>query len=492
MADDQGKAQGGAKSGSMIKYVAAILVVVIIALAAVFFLGAPKGGGQAGTPAGTGGGSTIQQAAPGAPVLSIPNLTLAYNTTESIHASAANKNDSVVLYVNGSSVSGPGKSLRYAFSGMALGKFNITAKDRTTNITATEFIDVVPGKPVLSISSMAIKYGTNESIYAVGDPSTEYVEILVDGQTVTQARNGTLDFMFNQNQTMAVGKYNITVEDVNASLQSSQTVAIEELPNVTYTKITNLTSDVEGYNIMVAPGAVVYANGYSILAQNNFTDQGTIITGNSTGYNYPQSYGGSGGGGGVGGNNYGSYSGHNGGNTTVSGGTGGLFSNNVTSPGNSGSSAKGTMPSQQLSNLIATWHSRGMQNYLAGGGGANGGNGAGGGQGAYGLYIQAQNITISGIIYANGQNGQVGGANGQYCFSGNGGGGGGGGGGTILLAYADGLSTAGSILNVSGGNGGSSQNAKGLCGGADYTSNGGGGGTGQVVSYKYGFMPVTP
>ena len=247
---------------------------------------------------------------------------------------------------------------------------------------------------------------------------------------------------------------------------------------VIFNQNTSLTGNIIAYSVTIESGVTLTTNGYSIICNSNFINNGTINTGSGTaggaggsngssagnGTSITTSYGGSGGGGGG--------SGGVGGSTEASGGG--------TNGGN------GSTPSAPtLSNsTIQTWFNNGMQNYLEGAGGGGGesavsigapSSGGNGGNGGGGIYIQATNIT-AGTINANGQNG----GNGWHSGSGSaGGGGGGGGGGSILFAYS-GSYTAGTY-NTSGGTGGSGSNA----------GNGGAGGNGLVLTYQYTTPPIS-
>lgn len=276
-------------------------------------------------------------------------------------------------------------------------------------------------------------------------------------------------------------------------------------PNpVIYNKNTSLTGDILAYSITIDNGINLTTNGYALICNNTFINNGVIHTGFSNlgyggvggstnsgnggnGGSVPNSYGGSGGGGGggqgVNGDNGGS--GGNGGNTQVSGGSGGP---GVSGWGYSGSSVT---PPTITNPLIQTWYSSGFNNYLDGAGGGGGGGGAyvgggvggSGGKGGSGIYIQANKI-IAGTINSNGSEGITG----YYpssLYTGGSGGGGGGGGGTIILAYGSGGYIAGSH-NTNGGSGGYGGSTPGGAGGGS----GGSGGNGELITYNYVTPPI--
>ena len=254
--------------------------------------------------------------------------------------------------------------------------------------------------------------------------------------------------------------------------------------DVIFSQNTVLNGDIIGYNVTIDNNVTLITNGYSIIAFDNFINNGTIDTGVGTeggygavygysacynGGSITTSYGGSGGGGGGSG-------GCSGGSTIVSGGGGGTSGcdNNLINGGNGGTPYAPTLNNQ----MIQTWYNNGMQNYLEGAGGGGGGTttctvgyGGNGGSGGGGIYIQATNL-IAGTINANGQNGGN-----SYYYAG---GAGGGGGGSILLAY--GSKYIAGRYSTSGGSGG-----LGL-----YASNGGAGGSGQILLYHYTIPPISP
>jgi hypothetical protein len=263
---------------------------------------------------------------------------------------------------------------------------------------------------------------------------------------------------------------------------------------ITYSVNTTLTADVFCADLAIKSGVILTTNGFNIYCTGTVINEGTIQTGlvgnGGTGANesptgataggtYPNSYGGSGGGGGGSAAvNLGpaQISG-SGGNTLVSGGSGGTELGG--SCGTGGAGTAGSRPGRPsiTNTLIQTWYGQGISTFLAGGGGGGGagsGNlcsdtgGSAGGSGAFGIYIQAKKI-VAGAINASGQNGGTGGS----------GGGGGGGGGTIILAYGSEEHVRG-IYNTNGGVGG----APGPNGGA-----GGNGGSGQVLTFSYGTNP---
>jgi hypothetical protein len=239
-----------------------------------------------------------------------------------------------------------------------------------------------------------------------------------------------------------------------------------------------LASDLICGSLEITSTGTLITDGYSILCANSIINDGTINTGNpgnggtgasGAGGSYTNSYAGSGGGGGA------------------TGGTG------------SGSSGKTPTVPTLSNSLIQTWYGSGNTNFInynsGAGGGANGDGVASGGSGSYGLYMQANTITV-GTITATGISGASetgsdtaknnGGSGGStIALPGAGGsvggkpanaGAGGGGGGFVLIAYGKGtLSIAG--VSVTGGAAGTGSN------------NGGPGGAGNIKTFSFGSLP---
>lgn len=232
-----------------------------------------------------------------------------------------------------------------------------------------------------------------------------------------------------------------------------------------------LTSDLICGSLTISSGNTLTTAGHSILCNNTITDSGTINTGTpgnggasaTAGTGYSSSYAGAGGGGGS----------AAGGNT----------------PGGVGVTA-----TVNTANII-TWYNNGFVNYNSGGGGGGGGaTGDTGGSGSYGLYMQANGISITGTINAIGGAGISGGGTGN---SGGGAGGstlatggtgtssghkgetntgGGGGGGWVLLAYGTGTAPSTSGVSYSGGS---------VQAGTSYPGSAGGAGS-APQAYSYG------
>ncbi len=283
---------------------------------------------------------------------------------------------------------------------------------------------------------------------------------------------------------------------------------------------------------MVDSGVTLTTDGYSLITNSNFILQSgaTILTGYDTVSSPSNSYGGGGGGGGLGTENYGSNlcgdgnspfyynSGSDGYSTKANiGGTGGYNTSSCYAyfcSGSTGYCEGDSVPPLVTtfsgnSNTIQSWYNNGMQNYLEGAAGGEGGYyscsklfsgcgsaGGGGGSGAYGLYIQANSITISGLINSEGQTGLDStciGASPPMDYEGGGGGGGDGGGGAILLAYQSGStapSTSSShIQTFNSGFGSNGCNANYNFGSI---GEGGIGGGGDIFTYAYTTPPITP
>ncbi len=262
--------------------------------------------------------------------------------------------------------------------------------------------------------------------------------------------------------------------------------------NVVFTTTESLSGDIfTTGDITINGGVTLTSDGHIFVAGGTFTNSGNLVGGDDTnlpgglggggggacntsvpptpGASATNSYGGSGGSGGGSGCGSGSqdYS-AGGGNTIAPGGAPSL------SNGNPGSTPSAPVPSNAL---IQSWHSNGMQNYLAGaaGGGAQrGGFGAGGVNGAdgtYGIYIQAQDINAGQINVA----GQTIG-----CDSYNNGGGQGGG-AVIVLAYGSAYTPG--TYSYNGGIASPSGCASTV---------GGNGGNGQVVPWQWSTPPLNP
>ena len=279
------------------------------------------------------------------------------------------------------------------------------------------------------------------------------------------------------------GGANFTPDDVTLDLNSSQEAPVKpsaitqssSLENVTYSSDTTLYADVYANDVTIDSGVTITTNGYNFYCAGNFTNNGTINTGNLTGpstvgnnssytngsapsTSYSNSYGGSGGSGAA--SNSTGIIGGNGGNTLVNGGS---------APSGGGSGAVGNAGSSNTAptltaSLLTTWYNNGMSNYITGNSGGSGwsyDNTTTGGGGGYGIYIQANTIT-AGTINANGAEGTAA----AYNF----GSAGSGGGGCIVLAYGSGGYTAGTY-NVNGG-------------AANGNPAGGAGGKGLVLTYS--------
>ena len=218
---------------------------------------------------------------------------------------------------------------------------------------------------------------------------------------------------------------------------------------VSYTKDTTLLGDVWAYSININQGVTLTTNGFSLIAVNTITSEGTIDSGyvgnqgayGANGADLPFSYGGSGGG-----SANESWS-SSGGDTLVPGGAKGM-------------NGAGTTPPANLNNTILSEFAYDAPDYLSGAGGASGGPGSIGGSGGYGLYMQANVIALgpASIIDLQGLSGDTDS--------------GAGGSGVLILAYGNSLTNSGSY-DVNGQIGGTS------------------GGPGQVITYQYqGLGPI--
>lgn len=279
---------------------------------------------------------------------------------------------------------------------------------------------------------------------------------------------------------------NLTIDtDASGAIQvkTSNITPTSGLNDITYSSNTTLAANVIANNVTINSGVTLTTNGYAIICNGTFTNNGTVTSGSNSaggagspyggsaaaGTSYTSSYGGSGGGGG----GQSSYNnGASGGATLASPGAGG-------SGGAGGPGATSTAPSVTNS-LINTWYTNGFTTYFqgaGGGGGGAGGNtsypGGAGGGGSLGVFIQAYGIN-AGTINASGTVGANAPNNG-------GGSGGGGGGGCILLAYGAGGYTSGSY-NYSGGAGGTTPGS--------INSDGGTGGNGILLTFNYSTQPI--
>ena len=317
--------------------------------------------------------------------------------------------------------------------------------------------------------------------------------------TISEALNSTTTFpsdIITASSDIAGISKSASVDVIPSGFNFTNSTQIETVYNptsyngpasVVFNQNTSLTGNIIAYSVTIDSGVTLTTNGYSIICNSDFINNGTIITGSggagggagSNGTSITTSYAGSGGGGGGSDNDGG---GASGGSTVVAGGGGG---SGAYSAGNGGNGGNGNTPSAPSINTstIQTWYNNGIQNYLAGAGGGGGnGGGCNGGNGGAGIYIQAMNITAGSINSS--------GSNGSSPLSAGGGGGGGGGGGSILLAYSSTYNAG--TYNTSGGSGapgrgGGVAGVGGLSGGR-----GGNGGNGLVLTYQFTTPPITP
>ncbi len=375
-----------------------------------------------------------------------------------------------------------------------------TANLITGNLIAGNTIDIkYAATPKMSMQFNPTFSGVNDNITANSVPNTDGIEILADGVSEKTGSSGTITW---NALGLAHGTYTINALDTTSGGVLSETLVVGSdpssitnaipitlsFPNITVSSSEVLSSDQFAWNFKINSGVTLTTNGFSIMAINNFTNSGTILTGNTPnggagspdaagnpGSGSASSFAGSGAGGG-GNDGRTTLNGGNGGSTIAAGGAGGGF--DIAG----GAGATPSAPAISGSNVV-TWYNSGVQSFFEGAGGGGGGgtkskgtsySGGNGGGGAFGLFIEAKNIT-AGTIIANGVVGGAGDATGKT------GGGGGGGGGAVLLVYRDKLSDGGVIF--SGG-------AGGAAGGA--SDPGGQGGNGQLLTYQYISTPPIP
>ena len=373
-----------------------------------------------------------------------------------------------------------------------------------------------------SVSPSSSWYNINSSVPINAIPNSGYIFKNWTGSGLGSYSGTTQNTIITMNSPInEIGNFNIiTIYNPTSGRFSNPVV---------YNKNTSLTNNILAYSITINNGVILTTNGYALICNNTFINNGIIDTGQTPLQNFPNSYGGSGGagssGGGGGSGGSGQQSGTAGGsgigyNTSVAGGrsTGGAGGSGAAGGSAGVPGVSGATPSiPTLTNLlIQTWYNNGMLNYLAGAGslseqGVNesggtssaiGGSSGGNGYGAYGLYIQANQI-IAGVINANGTTGSSNGGNGGnggYLLGGAGGGAGAGagGGGVIILAYGNGGYIAG-IYNVLGGtitSSGGDGGAGGSGDGGPYSGGVGGGsttisgGNGDLITYNYAIPPI--
>lgn len=236
--------------------------------------------------------------------------------------------------------------------------------------------------------------------------------------------------------------------------------SVHEL-NITISNDTILKHNLIVSNLVIDSGITLVTNGYSIICNDTFLNNGLIRTGFSGPGDHALSFGGSGGGAYQKGNPF--IDSSRGYSTRVAGGNGSDISS--ANPGS------GTLiPSLNL-DLIRSWFSSGMNSYLTGSAGQPLGS-HDGGLGGNGIYIQADIIENFGTISADGQNGfNMGGLLGLS---------GAGGGGVVILSY-DAALIDGQIFTRGGS-------------GSHYGNmSSGNGGDGQTVMYQYpGILPIKP
>ncbi len=224
-----------------------------------------------------------------------------------------------------------------------------------------------------------------------------------------------------------------------------------------------LSSNLICNNLTIISGVTLYTEGYSIICNGSFVNNGTIVTGYSTPQDLPYSYGGSGGGAQSQSENAGLSVGF----STIYPGGAGSSSNSI--DGYPGVSSE--LTSNQLNNaIIFNWFQNNMSNFITGAEGESTGY-VSAGSGAYGLYLQANYIDPG---YINSFGGSGNGRGSGVGLSG------GGGGGVVLLAYGSGGIGGISNIDVSGGN-----SATSLSG----AISSGVGGNGTVITYNYGSTP---
>lgn len=373
--------------------------------------------------------------------------------------------------------------------------------------------------PTLSVSPNGlVQIGNTITITAHANPSTDAVQISINGNPVGSPQTGTVTNTLAV-QNIGYNSYAISAEDTTSlsatanvyisgyvplriqnatttvnvipsnliatqyTLHTNPSNAINVTWNVLLTGTITLTNTLLAHDIIISAGSTVTTNGYSLIATNAIINDGNILAGtipnngagattaNTPGFNgisYLSSYGGSGGGGGCGFSSPNNFNGGNGGNTIAPAGLGGI--------NNGGCAATaGSLPAPpSLTNKFISATAFNPTIFLAGagggGGGSGGGDGGSGGGGSYGILLQANSI-YAGTINANGLPGAP--------APTSGGGGGGGGGGIIIIAYNS-FYTAGTY-NVLGGGGGIS--STGGSGGAN-------GGNGNVMTYQWSVAPI--
>ncbi len=162
-----------------------------------------------------------------------------------------------------------------------------------TTIPQTSTVQSSTGGPTLNISNATIWYTQYETILASGNPISDTVELLVNGQVVDGPTAGpasgefygessTLLYDFFANVTTPAGVYNITAVDLNTGRRSSGTITLSPVckPGQCTSDITsgyctwtgryvydysNGRDDVRLYNIGVAGIATLPVGGYTSM-----------------------------------------------------------------------------------------------------------------------------------------------------------------------------------------------------------------------------------
>ena len=326
---------------------------------------------------------------------------------------------------------------------------------------------------LLGSAAMGNKIGFNYTVYVGGNikrggsvlSNSVSDNISINGIPIAEQSKIVFEATGNANYTSVDPTVYYTTANANLAISTS----------------TTLTSDLVCGSLTINTGVTLTTDGFDILCQNTFTNDGTIDTGN------PGNGGTGGGGSGTGYSN--SYAGSGG------GGACGNSKGGTCSSTGAGSGSTPSAPTISISQ-IQTWYSNGFSSYDSGGGGGADSSGNAGGSGSYGIYIQANSFATTGTINAAGIagtstgscTGGSGGNGGSTLASGGSGGSGGhggcttdgsggGGGGWVLLEYGTGTAPTTGSVSVSGGAGGSASN------------NGGAGGNGQISKSSYGSTP---
>ncbi len=166
---------------------------------------------------------------PNPPILAIKKSPELYSANDTITATANVTGNRVQILVNNAIVANATGTAVYNANVLSTGTYNITARDISPNDTSqtSRQLDVIPNPPLLTIQHNPDVYSRNDTISARSNLTLNRVSLFINGKAVV---SNAINATYNAND-LAVGTYNITAEDVNASNIAYSTEYLSIVPN---------------------------------------------------------------------------------------------------------------------------------------------------------------------------------------------------------------------------------------------------------------------